>query len=132
MARGVAGRPAEEERMIAFIVSLLLGGLAVMIAAAVLPNFQIQGGFKTSLAVAFVYGLLKALLQEALIFVTLPAVLLTLGLFIVVINAFLLWLTDMLIEKFEVKTKGALVMGALLLSLIDWGFQLVLRNGTIF
>jgi putative membrane protein len=118
--------------MVAFIVSLLLGGLAVMITASILPNFKIEGGFKTSLVVALVYGLLKALLQGWLITFTLPAVALTLGLFIIVINAFLLWLTDLLIDKFEVKTKGALVMGALLLSLIDWGFQLVLRSGTIF
>ena len=67
-----------------------------------------------------------------LIIVTFPLVLLTLGLFIVVINAFLLWLTDRLVRRFQVNGATALVIGSLLLSLIDVALQLVFRGGAIY
>jgi putative membrane protein len=117
---------------LSFVISLLLGGAAVMLVSRLLSNFQITGGFKTSLWVAVIYGLLKALLGKALFYLSLPFIVVTLGFFLLVINAFLLWLTDLLIKRFEVKTKGALLGGALLLSIFDLAFQLVLRGGAVF
>lgn len=118
--------------LVQLVVSLLLGGVAFLIVARVVPGFHIRGGFGSAVIVGLVYGLLKMLLQKILIIVTLPAVVLSLGLFIVVINAFLLWLTDKLVARVEIRTTGALVLGTILLSLIDWGFQLLLRQGAIF
>jgi putative membrane protein len=115
-----------------FIVSILLGSVALMVVAQVVPNFRIRGGFGNAVVVALVYGVLKMLLQKVLIVLTLPAVVLTLGLFILVINGFLLWLTDKLLERFEVRTTGALVLGTVLLTVIDLAFQMLLRQGTIF
>jgi putative membrane protein len=115
-----------------FAVSLLLGGVAFLIVARVVPGFHIRGGFGSAVIVALVYGVLKMLLQKVLIIVTFPAVVLTLGLFIVLINAFLLWLTDRLVSRVEIRTTGALLLGTILLSLIDWGFQLLIRQGAIF
>jgi putative membrane protein len=118
--------------LVQLAVSLLLGGVAFLIVARVVPGFHIRGGFGSAVIVAVVYGLLKMLLQKILIIVTLPAVVLTLGLFIVLINAFLLWLTDKLVDRVEIRSTGALLLGTILLSLIDWGFQLLVRNGAIF
>ena len=115
-----------------FLISLLLGGLAVMIVAKILPGFRIRGGFGSAMLVGLVYGVLKGLLQTLLILVSLPLVVLTLGLFILVINAFLLWLTDKLMDRFEVSSLGSLLIGALLLSLVDIAFQMVLRHGALF
>lgn len=114
------------------IVAMLLGGLAFLIVARVVPNFHLRGGFGSAVIVAVVYGLLKALLQGVLMLVTFPAVILTLGLFIIVINAFLLWLTDKLVDRVEIRTTGALFLGTILLSLIDWGFSLIVHKGAIF
>lgn len=115
-----------------FLVSLLLGGLAVMLVAKILPGFRIRGGFGSAVLVGLVYGVLKGLLQTLLIVVSLPLVVITLGLFVLVINAFLLWLTDKLMTRFQVRSLGSLLLGALLLSLVDVAFQLVLRHGTLF
>ena len=111
-----------------FVMSLLLGGLAVMAVARLVSGFHVKGGFGSYVLVGLVYGILKMLLQKILIVVTFPAVILTLGLFILVINAFLLWLTDKLMKRFTVDSAGSLFIGALLLSLIDWVFQLILRG----
>jgi putative membrane protein len=114
------------------VVAVLLGGVAFLIVARVVPGFHLRGGFGSAIIVAVVYGLLKGLLQGVLMFVTLPFVLLTLGLFIIVINAFLLWLTDKLVERVEIKSFGALFLGTILLSLIDWGFRLIVQRGAFY
>lgn len=118
--------------IIQFIIALLLGGVAFLIVARVVPGFHLRGGFGSAVIVGLVYGVLKMLLQSLLIVLTFPAVLVTLGLFIVVINAFLLWLTDKLVDRVEIRSWGALFVGTILLSLIDWGFQLVVRRGAFF
>jgi putative membrane protein len=130
--RNLRNREESMNSLVQLAVSLLLGGVAFLIVARVVPGFYLRGGFGSAVIVASVYGVLKMLLQKILIIVTFPAVLVTLGLFIVVINAFLLWLTDKLVERVEIRSMGALVLGTILLSLIDWGFQLLVRNGAIF
>jgi putative membrane protein len=118
--------------LLSFIVSLLLGGVAFLIVARIVPGFRLRGGFGSAIVVALVYGVLKMLLQTVLIILSFPLVILTLGLFIVVINAFLLWLTDKLMHRLDIGSFGALALGTILLSLIDWGFQLLLRNSALF
>jgi len=114
------------------IVSALLGGAAFLLVAAIVPGFRVRGGLPTAICIAVVYGVLKAFLQGLLVILTFPLVLLTLGLFIIVINAFLLWLTDKAVSRFEVDGFGALILGSLLLSLIDLVLQLAIRGGAIF
>src|SRR5262245_29934426 len=114
--------------LLAFLISLLLGGVSVLIVARILPGFRLKGRFGDAVVVGAVYGLLKALFQTLLIVLTLPFVVVTLGLFIILINALLLALTDKLLGRLEIKSFGSLVTGAVLLSLIDWGFQLLLRQ----
>jgi putative membrane protein len=118
--------------MLQLVVALLLGGLAFLVVERLVPDFHIRGGFGSAILVAVVYGVLKMLLQKLLIIVTIPLVVLTLGLFIFVINAGLLWLTDRLLHRFEVRSARAYLLGALLLSIFDWGFQLIVRNGAFF
>jgi putative membrane protein len=116
------------ETVLSLLLSLVLGGVAIVLVARLVPGFRLRGGFGDAVLVGLVYGVLKALLQTALIIVTLPLVVLTLGLFILVINAFLLWLTDKLMRNFTVSSLGALLLGALLLTVIDLAFQMVLRH----
>lgn len=118
--------------LLQLVIAALLGGAAFLFVAAIVPGFRIRGGFGTAVGIAVVYGLLKALLQGILVIATFPLVLLTLGLFIVVINAFLLWMTDRLVRQFQVHGTGALLFGSLLLSLLDLVMQLIIRGGAIF
>ncbi len=67
--------------MFAYVVSLALGAVAFLLVARLLPGFEIRGGFRSAFVVALVYGILKMLLQKVLIVVTLPMVVLSLGLF---------------------------------------------------
>jgi putative membrane protein len=114
------------------VIAALLGGLAFLVVAHIVPGFRIRGGFPTAVGIAAVFALLKALLQGVLILLTLPLVLVTLGLFIVVINAFLLWLTDKLVRRFTVVGAGPMIVGSLLLSLIDIVMSLAIRGGALY
>ena len=114
------------------VIALLLGGVAFLLVERLLPDFRVKGGFLSAVLVAAVYGVLKGLLQKLLIVVTFPFVVLSLGLFIFVINAGLLWLTDRLMRRFEVRSARSFLLGALLLSIFDLAFQLVVRRGAFY
>ena len=84
-----------------WLVACIAFGLSVFVVARILPGVRIEG-LRTAILVSAVYGILKFLLYWILVFFSLPFILLTLDLFLVVINDFLLWVTDMLIEDFEI------------------------------
>ena len=110
--------------VLAFVVSLLLGGLAFLIVARILPGFELRGGFGSAVLVAFVYGVIKALLWKLLVILSFPLVLLTLGLFIFVINAFMLLLTSWIAQGmglgFRVDKFLAALLGALIVSIVSF------------
>lgn len=99
-------------------LTLLLNAFAVFVTAYVLPGVEL-GGFGAALVVAVVLGLLNTLLKPILIFLTLPITILTLGLFTLVINVFLIYLTDAIVPNFQINGfLWAFVFG-LVLSLVQ-------------
>ncbi len=98
-----------------FLQSWLINTLAVLIAAYVVPG--IHYGQALDLFVAsLVLGILNAVLRPVLMFLTLPLVLFTLGLFILAINALLLYFVGYLLRPhFYVETFGAAFWGALII-----------------
>jgi putative membrane protein len=109
--------------MIAFLVSSLLYGLSVMVAAKVIPGLHVRS-FGGAFVFALVLGVLDALLFKALAIITLPVVVLSLGLFLLVIRAFLFWLADKLVDGVRVDGFGAALLG----SLVSGGLSFLLRH----
>ena len=101
-----------------WLLNWLILSVSVFVVTRILPSVRIKG-FATAVIVAFVYGILKLLLTQILVFLSLPLIFLTFGLFYFVINAFLLWLTDKLISEFEVKGLFNTLVAAFLISVID-------------
>ena len=83
------------------LASLLINTIAVLVAAYILPGVSV-GGFLTALEVAVVLAILNMFLKPILIFFTLPATIITLGLFIFIINAFLVLIVAWLVPGFAV------------------------------
>ncbi len=102
-----------------FLLSILILAVAVFIVAKLMPSIHIKS-FWTALVVALVYSVINFLVGWLLTLLALPFIILTLGLFKFVINAFLLWVTDKLIEDFEIDGVGATLIAALLITIIDW------------
>lgn len=104
--------------MLSFIGHLILLTLSIMIVAAVLPGMKVKD-LGTSLKVAIVYSIVNFLLFWILAFFSMPFIILTFGLFVFVINGFLLWVTNALLEDFEIDGCGTAVIGALLLAIVN-------------
>ena len=92
--------------------------LAFWVATALIPGIDIEGGFSTYLWVALLFGALNATLGSLLKLLTLPAVLLTLGLFLVVINASMLMLVARWSDKLDVNNFWSAIFAAIIISVI--------------
>jgi putative membrane protein len=89
------------------------------VAAQLVSGIAVSGVTPLLLA-ALVLGLINAVVRPILVILTLPLTLITLGLFIFVLNAFCLWLTSRIVPGFEVHTFGSALLGALVVSLVSW------------
>src|ERR1700744_6523498 len=98
------------------IVTWLLNALALLVVTYIIPSIHIRG-FGTALVIAIVLGLLNTLLRPVLVLLTLPVTLLTLGLFLFVINALMFYFAGALLAGFHVAGFGAALIGSLLYSL---------------
>ncbi len=104
--------------MLNILWNILLLSAAVFIVSKALPNIHIKS-FWTAIGVAIVYSIINYLLRWLLVLVTLPVVFLTFGLFVFVINAFLLWLTDKLIEDFEIDNFATTLVAAFCITITN-------------
>ena len=96
---------------------LILAGVIFFIAES-MRGVRIDG-FSTAVVVAIVYSLINFLLGTFLMVLTLPLIILTVGLFKLVINTFLLWLTDQMIDDFEIRDMGTTFLFAVIITLAD-------------
>jgi putative membrane protein len=101
--------------------------LSFWVATALIPGIDVKGGFTTYLWVALLFGLLNATLGSLLKLLTLPAVILTLGLFLVVVNAAMLMLVSRWSDELEVKNFWAAIFAAIIISVVT---RLVSSVGT--
>jgi len=102
-----------------FLLRILVTAAALWVAASLIPGIALRDVTATLLA-ALVLGIINAFVRPILIILTLPITLLTLGLFIFVLNAFCLWLTSRVVPGFEVQSFGAALLGALVTSAVSW------------
>ncbi len=101
-----------------FILGILFFAVSVFVVANLMPTIRIKS-FGTAVAVSLVYSLVNFLVGWLITFLALPFILITFGLFIFVVNAILLWLTDQLIDDFEIKGFGSTLIASLLISLVN-------------
>ncbi|MEI6767314.1 MAG: phage holin family protein [Betaproteobacteria bacterium] len=76
-------------------------------------------GFQSALFATLVIGCLNLIVRPILVVLTLPVTLITLGLFLFVINAFLFWMASAMLEGFQVQTFGHALFGSLIYSLFN-------------
>ena len=101
-----------------FIWSILLLSVAIFIVAKMMPRIHVES-FWTVLIVALIYSVINSLVGWLLVLLALPFMIITFGLFKFVINAFLLWVTDKLIEDFEIEDIPTTLIAAILITIID-------------
>lgn len=112
--------------MLHHLIHLLVTAVAVLIAARIVPGIRVKS-FGSAVVFAFVLAVLNVILGKILIVLALPFVLLTLGLFLIVINGFLFWLADKVVEGVEIDGFGSAMLGSLVTSVLSWAMLYVLR-----
>jgi len=109
------------------LVRLCLNTLALVLVAHLLPGIEVEG-LMPAIAAALLLGILNTLLRPILILLTLPISFITLGLFILVVNGFLLKLVSLFIKGFEIHGFWPAVLGAFLISLVSWFLSLFVNE----
>ncbi|CAM3527408.1 phage holin family protein [Zobellia roscoffensis] len=100
------------------ILRVLLSALAVVILSKVLPNVSVDS-YMTAIIVAIVLSLLNFIVKPILVIFTLPVTILTFGLFLLIINAIIIFLADNLIDGFSVNGVLWAIIFSLLLSILQ-------------
>jgi putative membrane protein len=111
--------------MLKLLLVWVINAVALLAVAYLMPSIAVAN-FTTALVAALVLGLVNAVIRPVLVLLTLPATILTLGLFIFVINGLLFWFVGSFIQGFVVGGFWAGVIGAIVYSLISWALAAVL------
>ncbi len=99
------------------IAKWLLAACALLLVAYIYPGVQLQG-YGVALVAAAIIGLFNVLLRPVLVILTLPVTIVTLGLFLFVINALLFWAASGLLSGFGVNGFWAAMLGSVIYSLL--------------
>lgn len=124
--------------MKSFLIKTIANAVALAVAVWLLTDITLTGdstGDKTVtlLLVALIFGVVNVVVKPLAKLLSFPVIVLTLGLFALVINAFMLlltsWVADKLDVGFHVEGFGTAFLGGLIVALVSWGMEMVLPDG---
>jgi putative membrane protein len=111
-----------------FLVHVAITMVAILIISYLFPQIIRADGFLAALVAAFVLGIVNGFLRPVLVLLTLPITLLTLGIFLLVINGLMLWITSGLVPGFQVNGFFGAVAGSVLISLVSWALSSITHS----
>ena len=116
-----------------FVIRLLVNAAALWVATRIVTGVTYSGALLPFLGVALVFGIVNAFIRPLLKFVTFPLIIVTFGIFALVVNGLMLWLTSSLSNTlglgFHVHGFGAAFWGALVVSIVSMLLGLFIRDG---
>lgn len=101
------------------LLKILLSAIAVIISAYLIPGVRVDG-ILTAVIVAIILGLLNAFVKPILVILTIPVTILTLGLFLLVINVIIIYLAAAIVPGFAVTGFLAALLFSIVLALVGW------------
>lgn len=120
--------------MTKFILRWIINAIALYLAVLLLPGIDLESGLISIIWLALIFGLINALFRPLLKFLTCPLIILTLGLFTLVINTFLFWLTSVIGQSFGL----ALIindpvwwnafLGGLIVTIVSVAMSMILKD----
>jgi putative membrane protein len=112
-----------------FVIRLLVNAFALAAAAWMVGGIELSGGYGETLIVALIFGILNALLKPLLFFFSLPFVLITFGLFALVVNGAMLLITAGLTDYLTVSGLGSAILGSIVISFVTMVLGQALKDG---
>jgi putative membrane protein len=117
---------------VSFVLRLLINAAALWVATQVVPGVSYIGGWLPFLCVALVFGVINATLRPLAKILTFPLIIVTLGLFALVVNGLMLWLTSALAGSlgfgFHVSGFWAAFFGGLVVSIVSFLLSVSFRG----
>ncbi|MBY7144100.1 phage holin family protein [Virgibacillus sp. NKC19-3] len=105
--------------LLRWIISIVLNAVALIAVAQLFDSFQLEG-FGTALLASFILSILNVIVKPILVLFTLPITIFTLGLFLFVINAITLMITQALMDaSFVIEGFGTAVIASIVISIIN-------------
>lgn len=120
--------------MTKFILRWVINGIGLYLAILILPGIDLTSGLVSIIWLALIFGVINALFAPILKFLTCPLILLTLGLFTLVINTFLFWLTSVIGRSFGLEMVIAdpvwwnAFLGGLVVSIVSVVMTLIFKD----
>ena len=111
--------------MLVFLEHLILSAVLLLLAANLVSGVYVQG-WGSALIGALVLGFVNAVVRPLLVLLTLPFTILTFGLFLLVVNALMLWLMAALVPGIRVQGIGSALLGSLVLTLLNLAVELLI------
>jgi len=105
--------------MLGFVVRLLIGALGLLLSSELVPGIAVHGAW-TLLGETLLLAIVNAVVRPLLIILTLPITVLTLGLFLLVINAATLGLVAWMLDSFTIAGFWPALLGAIVVSVTGW------------
>ena len=115
--------------MVRFILRILIGALGLWLAAYLLPAHISYNSLASLLIAAVILGVANAIVRPILVLLTLPFTIITLGLFLFVINGLVLWLVGHFSPGFHVHGILDAILGAIVVGLVSWVGHAVIGSG---
>jgi putative membrane protein len=112
--------------MVQHLISFLAFAVAVLVTARMVPGIRVKS-FGGAVLFSLIFALLNKVLFVPLVMFTFPLVLVSLGLFLVIINAFLFWLADKLVQGVELDGFGSAVLASIVVSVVNWLIMAAVR-----
>ncbi|HIA91938.1 TPA: phage holin family protein [Candidatus Saccharibacteria bacterium] len=113
------------------VVRLGFNALGLWIAARLSENIDYQNSLVVIAVAALIFTAVNAVIRPVLVLLTLPAVILSLGFFMLIINGFMVYLTSALYDSFEVKTFGAAIMTAIIVWIVNYGLSMFFASSKL-
>jgi putative membrane protein len=116
-----------------FLLRLIVNAGALWVATQIVPGVTYAGGVLPFLVVALIFGVINATLRPLTKLLTCPLILLTLGLFALIVNGLMLWLTSSLASAMGIAFRVAgfwpAFLGALVVSIVSTAVSMLVRDG---
>ena len=112
-----------------FILRTIITGLSLFLVDWIVPGVTLSS-VAAAFAAALILGLINAFIRPVLIFLTFPITVVTLGVFLLIINALTYWLTAAIVPGFDIDNFFSAVIGALITSIVGWGLNRMIQSGT--
>ena len=98
----------------------IIGNAIALLATTIVPGITFNGSWLTLGLAGLVFGLFNAIVRPIAVFLSFPVILLTLGLFYIVLNGILLWLAQFVVPGYHVSGVWAGILGSVVIAVVNW------------